>query len=60
MATLDLRGFDDLNEAFNRIADIPPAVTSKALSAMGTVAAKEIKNSGESMGVRYPESDVHI
>lgn len=60
MATLDLQGFDDLNEAFNRIADIPPAVTSKALRAMGTVAAKEIKNSGESMHVRDPESDVHI
>lgn len=31
MATLDLQGFDDLNEAFNRIANIPPAVTSLSL-----------------------------
>lgn len=60
MATLDLQGFDDLNEAFNRIANIPPAVTSKALRAMGSVAAKEIKNSGESMNIRDPESNVHI
>ncbi len=60
MATLELHGFDDLNEAFNRIADIPVSVTSDALSAMGKVAADKIKSTGESVGVRDRESNVHI
>ena len=60
MATLELEGFDELNEALRRIGTIPEAVTVKALDAMAQVAAAKIKASGESMGVRDPESDVHI
>lgn len=60
MATLKLYGFDELNEAFNRISDIPPNVTSEALTAMGSVAAEKIKSTGESMDVKDPESNVHI
>lgn len=60
MASLEIFGMDDLNDAFGRIADIPDAVTTRALNAMAEIAAKEIKASGESMGVRDPESDVHI
>ena len=60
MATLEVFGFDDLNDAFNRIADIPFEVTAEALTQMADVAADKIKSSGESMGVRDPESSVHI
>lgn len=60
MASLEISGMDDLNDAFGRIADIPDAVTTRALNDMAEIAAKEIKASGESMGVRDPESDVHI
>ena len=60
MARLDLFGFDDLQAAYNRISDIPESVTEEALDKMAEVAEKEIRRTGESMGVRDPESDVHI
>ena len=60
MAKLDIQGFDDLNDAFGRVSSIPFEITAKALSAMGEVAAGKIRQSGESMGVRDPESQVHI
>lgn len=60
MATLELLGFEGLDDAFRRIADIPDDVTTDALGAMAAVAAKKIRASGEAMGVRDPESDVHI
>ena len=60
MATLELTGFDDLADAFRRISEIPFDVTADALDAMAAVAADQIRSTGESMGVRDPESDVHI
>lgn len=60
MAKLELYGFEDLNAAFDRIADIPFEVTEDALDAMAEVAVDKIRSTGESMGVRDPESDVHI
>ena len=60
MATLELEGFEDLEDAFRRISEIPFRVTGEALDGMAEVAEAKIKTSGESMGVRDPESDVHI
>ena len=60
MAKLELYGFEDLDAAFARIADIPFEVTEDALDAMAEVAVDKIRSTGESMGVRDPESDVHI
>lgn len=60
MAKLELEGFDELNAAFNRIGSIPESVTFRALDAMAAVALGKIKALGESMGVRDPESSVHI
>lgn len=60
MATLELEGFDDLQDAFRRISEIPFDVTSDALDGMAEVAAAKIRSSGEAMGVRDLESDVHI
>lgn len=60
MASLELTGFDDLEDAFRRISEIPFDVTAEALDAMAAVAADAIRSTGESMGVRDPESDVHI
>ena len=60
MATLELTGFDDLADAFQRISEIPFDVTAEALDAMAAGAADAIRSTGESMGVRDPESDVHI
>lgn len=60
MATLELTGFDDLQEAFRHISQIPWDTTAEALDAMAEVAMAEIRAEGERMGVRDPESDVHI
>ena len=60
MATLELEGFEDLDDAFRRISEIPFSVTSDALDGMAAVAAEKIRSQGESMGVRDPESSVHI
>lgn len=60
MASLELEGFEDLQDAFRRISEIPFSVTSEALDGMAEVAAAKIKRSGENLGVRDPESGVHI
>lgn len=60
MARLEIQGMEDLQAAFDRISEIPASVTTKALTDMAAIAAAEIKLSGESMGVRDPESSVHI
>ena len=60
MASFEVYGFDSLEAAFRRIAEIPFDVTAKALDGMAEVAAEAIRTTGETMGVRDPESDVHI
>ena len=60
MAKLEMNGIDGLQNAMNRIGEIPWPVTEQALDGMAKVAAAEIKSTGESMGVRDEESDVHI
>ena len=60
MASLELQGFDGLDDAFRRISEIPFSVTQEALDGMAAIAAAEIRAQGERMGVRDPESDVHI
>lgn len=60
MATLDVYGFDDLDSVFRDIADIPWEVTKDALQQMGAVMVEKVKREGESMGIRDPESDVHV
>lgn len=60
MARLEIEGFDELNAAFSRIADIPESVTGRALDAMAAVALPAIRRSGESLDVRDPDSAVHI
>ena len=60
MATLELYGFDGLQDALERIGEIPFDVTSEALNGMAEVAMDKIRSTGEAMGVRDPESDTHI
>ena len=60
MARLEISGMDDLNAAFHRIGSVPGEVTTRALNDMAAIAAKEIRLSGESMGVYDPESSVHV
>ncbi len=60
MASFELYGFEDLQDAISRIADIPWEVMEDALDGMAEVAAEKIRSTGESMGVRDPESNTHI
>ena len=60
MARLELSGFDDLNDVFNKIADIPWPVTDNALQAMASVEKDKVKEQGERAGIRDEESSVHI
>lgn len=60
MARLELEGFEEFDKVFSPIAQIPDPVKAKALEAMAKVASPQIKRSGESMGVRDPDSQVHI
>ena len=60
MAGMTFTGTSELTDAFNRIHNIPWDVTEQALDSMAKVAAAEIKSTGEYMGVRDEESDVHI
>lgn len=60
MASFELYGFDGLQDALSRISDIPFGVIEEALDGMADVAVDKIRNTGESMGVRDPESNTHI
>lgn len=60
MASFEFSGFDDLSEALHRLGQPPDDIKSQALTAMAQVAAGKIKSQGEALGVRDPESDVHI
>ena len=60
MASLELLGFDSLEQAIRRISDMPWSIKEDALDSMADEAAALIRSTGESMGVRDPESDVHI
>ena len=60
MATLEMLGFDSLDDVFRQISDIPFSVTSDALDAMSQVAMERTQSTGKSMGITDPESDVHF
>lgn len=60
MASLEIQGFDALEAALLRISDVPWEIMEKSLNAMAAVASDRIRATGESMGVRDPESKVHI
>lgn len=60
MASFEFSGFDDLDDALHRLGQPPDEIKSQALTAMAQVAAGKIKSQGEALGVRDPESDVHI
>ena len=60
MPKVTLDGLQDLDDAFKRISNWPNSLKEDALKAMASVAAKRIRAAGEAMGVKDPESSVHI
>lgn len=60
MAQISMQGFDELDALFERAAEIPDEIVNKTLDAMAAEAEKQVRQSGQAMGVRDPESQVHI
>lgn len=60
MAYYSFVGLDQLDAALRRLGQPPDDVKAKALTEMAQVAAGKIKSQGSALGVRDPESDVHI
>lgn len=60
MAVITLEGFDGLEDMFGKLADVPFEVSSRAVDAMAEVAEDKVRETGQAMGVRDPESSVHI
>lgn len=60
MPRLEISGFEELVEAFSRLEKVPDEVVIKVVQAMGDIAADAVKQQGEAVGVRDPNSDVHI
>lgn len=60
MARFSGSGFDELNNVYHELKDIPQDVTEEMLETMGSVAMERIRETGEAMGVRDPESTEHI
>lgn len=60
MAQVEVFGFDDLNELFSALEDVPFEVTSRALNAMAEAGERALERTGTAMGVYDPESRTHI
>lgn len=60
MARVSLEGFDEINELLRRAGDIPKDVKISAVEKMTAVAQDRVRDVGLRMGVRDPESKVHI
>ena len=60
MATVTLEGFSELDAMFAKLGDVPWDVTSKALDQMAEAGEDAVRSTGRAMGVREPDSSVHI
>ena len=60
MATVTVEGFDELGRMFDQLKEIPAEVLTAALDGMAEEAERAVKSTGESYGIRDPESNVHI
>lgn len=60
MARFNSFGIDELQEAFKHISKIPDGTKTDMLDSMAKVAKEKVKYTGESMGVRDPNSSIHI
>ena len=60
MAAFSVQGMEALSNAFKSSTGMPDGTKKEMLTAMGEVAAAEVKKSGESYGIRNAESSQHI
>lgn len=60
MARIKLDELDGVDALFHELGDIPFETTAATIDAMAEVAEKKVRDSGLRLGVRDPESSVHI
>lgn len=60
MARVSIDGFDELDKMFGKLGNVPWEVTRDALDQMAGVGEDAVRRTGRAMGVRDPESSVHI
>lgn len=60
MARVSLEGFSEVDAMFAKLGEVPWDVTKQALDQMAEVGENAVRRTGESMGVRDPESGQHI
>lgn len=60
MARVTLEGFSEVDAMFAKLGEVPWDVTKRALDEMAEVGEDAVRRTGQSMGVRDPESGVHI
>jgi len=60
MARVSVEGFSEVDAMFAKLGDVPWDVTQRALDQMAEAGEDAVRRTGESMGVRDPESGQHI
>lgn len=60
MAGLTIEGSEELERAFDKLSNVPKSVKEEILQQMGELLKGKVKQNGETMNVRDPESDVHV
>ena len=60
MAKIEISGFDEVDRMLHNLAEIPAGVKTQALTAMAEVGEGAVRATGLVMGVRDPDSSVHI
>lgn len=60
MANVTIDGFSELDAMFKKLGDVPWNVTRDALDRMAEVGENAVRSTGRAMGIRDPESNVHI
>lgn len=60
MAVIEFEGVDALADMFKDLAKVPDDVLKEAVGAMAEEGKRAVRSTGAAMGVRDPESRVHI
>lgn len=60
MARVSIDGFSEVDAMFSKLGNVPWDITQQALNQMAETGEGAVRRTGQSMGVRDPESSVHI
>lgn len=57
MATFEVSGFSELNQALSRVSDVPEEIKREILTAMGEEALAAVREAGEAAGIRSADPE---